>query len=96
MELLLFAVAIRRGKGWVNMPEPGNERAPPILSPSASGLMRILTTQKSPQNVWDVLDDLPRGIGTWENILEVVAELRRIRNWRSVIVVCNLYIQCLS
>lgn len=72
------------------MPEPGNERAPPILSPSASELMRVLMTQKSPQNVWDVLDALPRGIGSWEDTLEVVAELRRLRNWRSVIVVRNL------
>lgn len=74
------------------MPEPGNERAPPILSPTASTLMRNLVAQKSPQNVWDVLDQLPRGIGTWEDILEVVAELRRVRNWRSVIVVCNLHL----
>lgn len=72
------------------MPEPGNERAPPILSPNASELMRVLMAQKSPQNVWDVLDALPRGIGTWEDILEVVAELRRLWNWRSVIVVHNL------
>lgn len=58
--------------------------------------MRNLVAQKNPQNVWDVLDQLPRGIGTWEDILEVVAELRRVRNWRSVIVVCNLHLPTLS
>ena len=84
---MVFSVAIRRGKGWVNMPEPGSERAPPVLSPNASQLMRILLTQKSPQDLWNVLDALPRGIGTWEDIMETVAELRRKRNWQSVIMV---------
>jgi hypothetical protein len=70
------------------MPEPGSERAPPALSPSAAAVMRMVdTTQKTPQDVWNVLDALPRGIGTWEDIMEIVAELRRKRSWQSVIMV---------
>lgn len=86
-------VAIRRGKGWVNMPEPGNERAPAVLSPTAAVLMRNVIAQKSHQDVWDVLDALPRGIGTWEAIMENVAELRRLRNWRSVILILEWILQ---
>lgn len=71
----------------MNMPEPGSERAPPVLNPGASELMRHLMSQKSAQDVWNVLDALPRGIGSWEDIMETIAELRRKRNWQSVIMV---------
>ncbi|KAG0573784.1 hypothetical protein KC19_VG209400 [Ceratodon purpureus] len=86
-------VAIRRGKGWVNMPEPGSEQAPPVLSPGATDLMRTLMTQRSPQDVWNALDALPRGIDTWEDVMETVAELRRKRNWQSVILVFEWILQ---
>lgn len=58
-----------------------------MLSPSAATLVRDIKSQKGPQDVWDVLDSLPRGIGTWEDLMEAVSELRRQREWQTVILV---------
>lgn len=58
-----------------------------MLSPSAATLVRDIKSQKGPQDVWDVLDSLPRGIGTWEDLMEAVSELRRQRDWQTVILV---------
>jgi len=84
---------IRRGKGWRNTPEPGQERPPAVLSPSAATLVRDIRSQKGPQDVWDVLDSLPRGIGTWEDLMEAVSELRRQRDWRTVILIFEWILQ---
>lgn len=83
----LVSVPIRRGRGWGNTPGSRNERPPPVLSPGAAALMRSLLTHRSPQDVWNVLDALPRCVGSWEDLMETVAEFRRHRKWRSVIVV---------
>lgn len=87
----LFSVPIRRGRGWGNTPQSRSDRAPPVLSPGAAALTRSILTQKSPQDVWDALDALPRCVGSWEDLMETVAEFRRQRKWRSAIVVWALY-----
>lgn len=84
----MSAAGFRRGKGWINTPEPGKERAPSVLSPTAAALVRGIKIQRDARGIWDALDSLPRGIASWEDLMEVVAELRRQRDWQIVIVVC--------
>lgn len=86
-------VPIRRGRGWGNTPQSRSDRAPPVLSPGAAALTRSILTQKSPQDVWDALDALPRCVGSWEDLMETVAEFRRQRKWRSAIVIYEWILQ---
>jgi pentatricopeptide repeat protein len=87
-------VGYRRGKGWRNTPEPGTERVPQVLSPEAAALARNLLQQQDIRGgIWHVLDALPRGSQSWEDLLNAVAHLRRQKEWQRVIQVYEWVLQ---
>ncbi len=62
-----------------------------MLSPEAAALARnILQQQDIRGGVWHVLDALPPGSQSWEDLLNAVAHLRRQKEWQRVIQVQTL------
>lgn len=62
-----------------------------MLSPEAAALARNLLQQQDIRGgVWHVLDALPCGSQSWEDLLNAVAHLRRQKEWQRVIQVQTL------
>jgi hypothetical protein len=62
-----------------------------VLSPEAAALARNLLQQQDIRGgVWHVLDALPPGSQSWEDLLNAVAHLRRQKEWQRVIQVQTL------
>jgi len=62
-----------------------------VLSPEAAALARNLLQQQDIRGgVWHVLDALPHGSQSWEDLLNAVAHLRRQKEWQRVIQVQTL------
>jgi pentatricopeptide repeat protein len=65
-----------------------------VLSPEAAALARNLLQQQDIRGgVWHVLDALPPGSQSWEDLLNAVAHLRRQKEWQRVIQVYEWVLQ---
>ena len=77
-----------RGRGW----KYGSgfvDGIFPVLSPIALQILDFAQNDIDPNQLWGSLDTLPASHTTWDDIINVVVQLRFKKKWDSIVLVRN-------
>jgi hypothetical protein len=84
----LFTGGSLRGRGW----KYGSgfvDGIFPVLSPIAQQILGFAQNDLDPNILWGSLDALPTSHTTWDDVINVVVQLRLNKQWDSIVLVRN-------
>ncbi|KAF9587603.1 hypothetical protein IFM89_004435 [Coptis chinensis] len=77
-----------RGRGW----KYGSgfvDGVFPVMSPTSQKILNFLQKEVNAETVWVSLDNLPLTHATWDDIINVVVQLRLNKQWNLIVLVCE-------
>ena len=83
-----FIGGARKGKGWIQGSDLVDNSVPLVLSPRAFALLRLVRRESNADAIWSILDMSAPSHDTWDDIINVIVQLKRDRDWgRSIMVI---------
>ena len=89
--MYLIIGGARKSKGWIQGTDLVDNSVPLVLSPRAFSLLKLVRRESTADAIWDLLNMSSPSHDAWDDIINVIMQLKRDCDWARTIMVCHTF-----